>query len=392
MAYYIILSILSPVILFKGITVGLLDFLPIIFLIHIVLTKKTKISFTPKVRLFFKLAIFLFSIWFISTIISILIHFDFISSVKSMLQLYRRFTAILIVPLYFIYLKEDYNLNNLIKILSKLIIVIGVGFELINFSPQVRDFYMGYISNSEQTVHGLFFRNMGFIGEPTYFATLLSIIILANIFLANYKNKAIYMLLLFIILLSTFSKSVIFSFLFVLILIVMSKRILVRIFIFLLMMTPIIIMIYNLYFTTFLEQYFVGDAYTSLDDRVDHIWIHSINIFSSNYLNYFFGLGTKGLKSYYNMEGVHNNYLAFIVDFGFIGGILSIILLLFIIPYNVNNKSKFLMSISVLLMIISIVHEPLYHSSILALLFFFYILVLKYHIYKGVKIEKSINP
>jgi len=387
MIYLIILSILSPkILLFRGITISLLDFLPLIFFIHVILSRRTKIQFTKKIEFVFKLTMLLSFIWLISSIISILFHFEPISSIKSLLQLYRRLVSILIVPLYLLYLKRNYNLNNLIKFTSIAVIFMGIIGELINFSPQIRDLYMAYISNSKQTINGIFFRNMGFIGEPNYFAILIAILILANIFLANYKRKIIYVISLFIIMLSTFSKSVISSFLIVSILMALlevNKKILLKISIvpiFFLMLIPIIKGTMNsLHFNELMKNYFLREALISLNDRVAHIWIESINIFSSNYLNIFFGLGMKGLKSYYNIEGVHNNFLAFIIDFGLFGGILVLFLLIFFIPYSIKRKNKFLISTNLLLIFVSFVHEPFYHPSILALLFFFYFMILKIH-------------
>jgi hypothetical protein len=377
MLYIVIFSILSPSVLFKGITINLLDFLPLFFLINVIITKNTKININPAEELFFRYIVILLLLWSFSTLLAVFINHEPESSVMSILQFYRRFVALLIVPLYVVYLNGNFNLNNIIKQLSIYSICIGFFGILINFSPVFRELYMAYISNSGQTFSGLLYRNMGFIGEPNYFATLLSLIVLANIYIATYRNKAIYIILLFIVLITTFSKSVLASLIIVLLLMSTNKKNFPKVLLIIIMSILLIVMMY--YSNPYFSNYFGRDALDSLNNRIDFIWEHAIDIYSSNELNYFFGLGAKGLKSYYNVEGVHNNFLAFLIDFGLMGGGLSIILLVFLIPYSVTHKSKFLIATTLLCIIESFVHEPYYHSSILAMLFFFYALLLEHN-------------
>lgn len=155
--------------------------------------------------------------------------------------------------------------------------------------------------------------------------------------------------------------------------------------------------------TNIIAEYFINLGEKSFQNRENHIWNKSIDIFLSNNLFYLIGLGMKGLKSYYGIEGAHNNYLAFIIDFGIVGGFISILLLYFLVPYIVfkfskKEERKIIVSIVVFLSLVSFVHEPFYHPTILAILSFFYAIILKcnhnnriYKINKVYKDEKSIS-
>jgi len=273
----------------------------------------------------------------------------------------------------------------IIKVSIILIILIGFLFELINFNETIRNVYMTYIANSAQTIGFGFFRNMGYVGEATYFAVILGINLILIQSLHFDKKKYLYSLLILLLIFLTFSKSVVISLILVFSIFFGRKKF----YFWLIFILFILVLILITNYEHFFKEYFVIMANESFSSRTHTIWEHALRIWNNNQLYYFIGIGVKGLKSYYHMEGVHNQFLAFFIDFGLIGGYLTLLFFLIIIPFflikNIREK-KFVIATNIFLIIVSVVHEPFYHSFVLAYLFFVYSLLLKKEQY-----EKSFN-
>lgn len=209
--FLLILLILSPKFnISNGITLSLLDFLPALFIMQIFFTKNTKIYINFKMKIFITLILIIILTWSLSTIVNIMINIsvnsEISSSIKSILQLYRRFVAIVIIPLYVFYLKGICDKKKIIKQIIIILVIEAFISELINISPFLLHIYMSYIANSHQTFLGYFFRNMGFVGEATYFANLLAIALLFYIYIYDNKKK-IYIFFIITGIFFTFSKS-----------------------------------------------------------------------------------------------------------------------------------------------------------------------------------------
>jgi len=367
------IAIFFPSFKFLGLNVTLLDFLPLFFLFLFLSKKKFSFSFPDRVfTCIYYLNIGMVAYWLFSSVIAFFFMQDSSGFLKSMLQLYRRGVVFLILPL-FLLNEKRLSFSTLTKVLTVFVLLSALFGELINFSPAFREFYLSHIESSAQILVYPVFRNMGTIGEASYFAMLIAIVLLMNLSIPDYKYRNILILLLVFSLFSTASKSTIlalFVSLTVFLLFLKNKK---EAFLFLLLTIFLLLILF--YKGSYWMSAYLELAGESFGERVSTIWVTVIEMFDKYNLLYFSGLGFKGLKSYLGIEGAHNMFLGSLIDFGLLFGIfyfpvLFIIHLVFLWRISDKNYKVFFISMFSLLFIESMVHEPFYHYKVLALYFF----------------------
>lgn len=384
----IILSLVAPkVSISGGFNITILDFFPLYFLLYILLImlnkKKLKLDKrnTKLLVIFLSVAI----IMFLSTFHGFFLFQDFLGFIKSISQFYRRFIILILYPL-FILISLCNNLN-LLNFFSRYFIystiITGLLGLSINFIDYIRTFYLNYIASSKQVFLFGLYRNMGFIGEASYFAdiivfSLVLLFIQRNIY-SRIKFFIIFVLLI-LLLVSTVSKSAIISIIISLLIILFiyiintflqgKRRFKVDISFASIVLSVFVISIILFFYIKAYTEQILTLAKSSFQQRSQVMWIDFLDIFFKHDSALLFGFGFKGLKSYLGFAGAHNQYLGFLIDFGFIFSAYFFIVFFFLIPIyvyqNISRRYKyFILFIVLYLSTQSFVHEPLYNFQVL---------------------------
>jgi hypothetical protein len=394
------LFLLSPSFkLGNGLNVSLADVgLPLLILFYFLKSfskEDVKLKFTQinLIKIIFIINLFLIFLFTLSTVNGFFIFQDKQGFLKSLLQFYRRANVFLLVPLIVMFAnKRGVNLSKFYKWLTYGVIISGLFGLLVNFSPMWKSLYCEYISSSKQILLPGIYRNMGTIGEASYFADILFFAIVLNLYRFNlYSGQKWAIAVLVFMLISTFSKSVVISSLFVSCLYIviacfhvlnkkafkLKKNKAIIIFSFLLL-SPVVLIGVIKCITLLLQhsdiQLLIEMAHHSFQTRTDEIWKKSLSIMLDTPDGIILGLGFKGLKSYFGIAGAHNMYLASVIDFGIFIGLFFLIVYFFLFPllFYYQKKSWLMLILSVFLMVQSIVHDPIYHYQVLG----FYILIM----------------
>lgn len=399
----IITSLLAPKInIVNGFNVTILDLFPVYFFLYILLiTLNKKISFRIQcLRLLF-VFFTVVCVMFLSTIHGFFLFQDLLGFIKSISQFYRRFIVLILYPLFI--LINPCTRIDLLKFFSRyfiyFVIISGILGLFINFIEYIRSLYFNYITNSKQVFLFALYRNMGLIGEASYFADIvifsLALFFLQRKFFSRTKSFIISSLLI-LILISTVSKSAVISVILSLLItsyiyiinILLEKKRRFKIdkdIILIVLLTFAISILLFFYMIPYINQILVL-ARSSFDSRADIMWNNFLDIFLKYNSALLLGFGFKGLKSYFGFAGAHNQYLGFLIDFGIVFSVYILIIFLFFLPMyiyrHIPKKYKyFILFMTFYLAIQSFVHEPLYHFQVLGayicILLIFYVKLLR---------------
>lgn len=148
-----------------------------------------------------------------------------------------------------------------------------------------------------------------------------------------------------------------------------------------------IVFLFNNNYFALLEYRIYNDAGTGTGRTL--IWKDSLNAFfdNGNIINYIFGNGNvKGLSLAYGYtRGTHNDFVAFLIEYGFVG--LFLFLVLFLYPLKiVGLKNTVVLALTLFMLAACITLEPLSGGYFMFYAFWYYMVVIAKE--ENMKIQK----